>query len=197
MKRWPTPDPNACDAPVLRANGLVKQFAGRRVVDGVDLCCRASEVLGLLGANGAGKTTTLRLCAGFLRPDAGTIRVAGIDRRADPEAAARRVGVCTQDDTFDRDFTVRGNLEPMSRYFRPRPPSRREPPGSGCSSTTPPCRRSCYTPIRWWWCGTTKARRRNRRKPIPLTTGKSRASVSCGATAPTGGPRSGARTWRN
>ena len=124
MKRWPTPDPNACDAPVLRANGLVKQFAGRRVVDGVDLCCRASEVLGLLGANGAGKTTTLRLCAGFLRPDAGTIRVAGIDRRADPEAAARRVGVCTQDDTFDRDFTVRGNLEPMSRYFRPRPPSR-------------------------------------------------------------------------
>ena len=104
----------------------VKQFAGRRVVDGVDLQCRAGQVLGLLGANGAGKTTTLRLCAGFLQPDAGTIHVAGIDRRADPEAAARRVGVCTQDDTFDSDFTVRGNLEQMGRYFRPRPPAVKE-----------------------------------------------------------------------
>lgn len=113
-----------CDRgePVLRADGLVKHFAGRRVVDGVDLRCRAGQVLGLLGANGAGKTTTLRLCYGFLQPDAGMIRVAGIDRRADPEATARRVGVCTQDDTFDSDFTVRGNLEQMSRYFRPRPP---------------------------------------------------------------------------
>ena len=115
--------PNAQNEPVLLACGLVKQFAGRRVVDGVDLRCRAGQVLGLLGANGAGKTTTLRLCYGFLQPDAGTIRVAGIDRRADPEAAARRVGVCTQDDTFDTDFTVRGNLEQMGRYFRPRPPA--------------------------------------------------------------------------
>jgi len=123
MKRWSAHDPNAPDEPVLRADGLVKPFAGRRVVDGVDLCCRAGQVLGLLGANGAGKTTTLRLCYGFLQPDAGTIRVAGIDRRADPEAVARRVGVCTQDDTFDSDFTVRGNLEQMSRYFRPRPPA--------------------------------------------------------------------------
>jgi lipooligosaccharide transport system ATP-binding protein len=123
MKRWPAHDPNTRDEPVLRADGLVKQFAGRRVVDGVDLCCRAGQVLGLLGANGAGKTTTLRLCYGFLQPDAGTVCVAGIDRRADPEAAARRVGVCTQDDTFDSDFTVRGNLEQVGRYFRPRPPA--------------------------------------------------------------------------
>ncbi|MER2601542.1 MAG: ABC transporter ATP-binding protein, partial [Candidatus Competibacter phosphatis] len=75
------------------------------------------------GANGAGKTTTLRLCYGFLQPDAGTIHVAGFDRRADPDRVARCIGVCTQDDTFDTDFTVRGNLEQMSRYFHPRPPA--------------------------------------------------------------------------
>lgn len=109
------------EEPVLRATGLVKQFAGRRVVDGVDLHCRAGQVLGLLGANGAGKTTTLRLCYGFLQPDAGEIRIAGINRRVNPEAASRQVGVCTQDDTFDTDFTVRDNLEQVGRYFRPRP----------------------------------------------------------------------------
>ena len=117
----PMDDSEILDEPVLLATGLVKQFAGRRVVDGVDLRCRAGQVLGLLGANGAGKTTTLRLCYGFLQPDAGTVRIAGIDRRVNPEEAARRVGVCTQDDTFDTDFTVRGNLEQVGRYFRPRP----------------------------------------------------------------------------
>jgi lipooligosaccharide transport system ATP-binding protein len=119
MSTFPAFDPDSPNEPVLRATGLVKQFAGRRVVDGVNLQCRAGQVLGLLGANGAGKTTTLRMCYGFLQPDAGVIRVAGIDRQADPDAAARQVGVCTQDDTFDNDFTVRGNLEQMGRYFRP------------------------------------------------------------------------------
>lgn len=114
-------EPKSQDEPVLLATGLVKQFAGRRVVDGVDLRCRAGQVLGLLGANGAGKTTTLRLCYGFLQPDAGMIRIAGIDRRVNPEAASRQVGVCTQDDTFDTDFTVRDNLEQVGRYFRPHP----------------------------------------------------------------------------
>ena len=105
---------------LLAATGLVKSLGGKRVVDGIDLKCRAGEVLGLLGPNGAGKTTTLRMCYGFLRPEAGEIRIAGHDLARDGDAARRALGVCTQDNTYDSDFTVRGNLVQTGRYYRPR-----------------------------------------------------------------------------
>src|SRR5437764_81516 len=95
---------------LLEARGLVKSLGGRRVVDGVDLTCAPGEVLGLLGPNGAGKTTSLRMCYGFLRPDAGTIAIAGHDLVRDGDRARRELGVCTQDDTYDSDFSVRDNL---------------------------------------------------------------------------------------
>src|SRR6266566_489557 len=103
---------------LLEARGLVKHLGGRRFVDGVDLVCHAGEVLGLLGPNGAGKTTTLRMLYGFLRPDAGQIRIDGSD---DLRRTKRQIGVCTQNDTFDGDFTVQQNLEIAATYFRPRP----------------------------------------------------------------------------
>ncbi len=56
-------------------------------VDHLNLTVRAGEFYALLGPNGAGKTTTLRMIAGLLRPDAGAIRVAGIDALADPVRA--------------------------------------------------------------------------------------------------------------
>jgi lipooligosaccharide transport system ATP-binding protein len=109
------------DNVLLAATGLVKSLGGNRVVDGIDLTCRSGEVVGLLGPNGAGKTTTLRMCYGFLRPDAGQIRVAGHDLAHDGDQARRALGVCTQDDTYDSEFTVRGNLIQTGRYYRPRP----------------------------------------------------------------------------
>lgn len=74
--------------PALELTGLVKRFE-RPAVDGLDLVVRSGEFYALLGPNGAGKTTTLRMVAGLLKPDAGTIRVFGRDAVADPVAAKR------------------------------------------------------------------------------------------------------------
>jgi ABC-2 type transport system ATP-binding protein len=72
----------------LAVCGLRKSF-DRPAVDGLDLMIRAGEFYCLLGPNGAGKTTTLRLVAGLLKPDAGTISVFGIDALREPVAAKR------------------------------------------------------------------------------------------------------------
>jgi lipooligosaccharide transport system ATP-binding protein len=106
---------------LLDARNLVKHLGGRRVVDGVDLVCERSQVVGLLGPNGAGKTTTLRMLYGFLHPDEGRIHVDGVELGRDLVRAKRSIGVCTQDDTFDGDFTVEQNLTIAATYFRPRP----------------------------------------------------------------------------
>jgi ABC-2 type transport system ATP-binding protein len=76
----------APDLFALEIRDLVKSFE-RPAVNHLDLTVRAGEFYALLGPNGAGKTTTLRMIAGLLRPDAGTIRVAGIDALADPVRA--------------------------------------------------------------------------------------------------------------
>lgn len=74
--------------PALELAGLSKRF-DRPAVCGLDLTVNAGEFYALLGPNGAGKTTTLRMVAGLLKPDAGSIRVLGADALADPVAAKR------------------------------------------------------------------------------------------------------------
>jgi ABC-2 type transport system ATP-binding protein len=72
--------------PALQLRRLTKRF-DRIAVDALDLTVRSGEFYALLGPNGAGKTTTLRMVAGLLRPDAGSVSVLGIDALADPVAA--------------------------------------------------------------------------------------------------------------
>jgi lipooligosaccharide transport system ATP-binding protein len=107
--------------PLLEARSLVKHLGGRRVVDGVDLVCRQGQIHGLLGPNGAGKTTTLRMLYGFLTPDAGEIRFEDADALRELVRVKRHIGVCTQEDTYDGDFSVEQNLFIAAEYFRPRP----------------------------------------------------------------------------
>jgi ABC-2 type transport system ATP-binding protein len=79
-------------APPLAIAGLVRRYGARTAVDGVSLGVGAGEIVGFLGANGAGKSTALRCAAGLLRPDAGTIQVAGADLARAPRAARARLG---------------------------------------------------------------------------------------------------------
>jgi ABC-2 type transport system ATP-binding protein len=70
----------------LRLRGLTKRF-DRIAVDALDLTIRSGEFYALVGPNGAGKTTTLRMVAGLLKPDAGSVEIFGIDALRDPVAA--------------------------------------------------------------------------------------------------------------
>jgi branched-chain amino acid transport system ATP-binding protein len=66
-------------AAILEVDGLTKAFGGLVAVNGMSLAVSPGEVLGLIGPNGSGKTTLLNLIAGAIRPDTGTIRMAGED----------------------------------------------------------------------------------------------------------------------
>jgi ABC-2 type transport system ATP-binding protein len=81
---------------VIAISGLRVAYAGRTVLDGVDLVVRPGELVALLGPNGAGKTTTVEIAEGYRAADAGTVRVLGEDpRRGGPRLRAR-VGLMLQ-----------------------------------------------------------------------------------------------------
>jgi ABC-2 type transport system ATP-binding protein len=82
--------------PAVEIRGLVKRYGAKTAVDGLDLTVRRASVTAVLGPNGAGKTTTVETCEGYHRPDAGTVRVLGLDPVARAEALRPRIGVMLQ-----------------------------------------------------------------------------------------------------
>ena len=81
--------PSSATPAALELRGLRKSFGAAPAVGGLDLTVRPGEFYALLGPNGAGKTTTLRMSAGLLAPDAGSIRIFGVDALREPIAAKR------------------------------------------------------------------------------------------------------------
>ncbi len=83
-------------APAVEISGLIKRYGSTTAVGGLDLRLDRGQVLALLGPNGAGKTTTIEICEGFLRSNAGTVRVLGLDPASDGERLRPRIGVMPQ-----------------------------------------------------------------------------------------------------
>ena len=77
---------------LVDAKNLHKRFGEIVAVDGISLEVGRGEVLGFLGPNGAGKSTTMKMITGFLEPDAGSVRIAGIDMFENPKAAKAQLG---------------------------------------------------------------------------------------------------------
>ncbi len=101
----------------LIVSALQKSYAGKRVVDGLNLELVRGECFGLLGPNGAGKTTTLRCCLGLTTPDSGSITLVGLPVPALAREARASIGVVPQFDNLDPDFTAAENLLVYGRYF--------------------------------------------------------------------------------
>ena len=97
---------------MLSANGLVKRYGERTVVNGVSLRVERGEIVGLLGPNGAGKTTTFYMIVGLVRPDSGEVTLDGasLTGRAVHERARRGIGYLAQDPSVFRGLTVEENI---------------------------------------------------------------------------------------
>jgi ABC-2 type transport system ATP-binding protein len=91
---------------MIEVKGLVKTYGSKRAVDGVSFTVRAGDILGFLGPNGAGKSTTMKMITGYLRPDAGTATVAGIDVTTDPVAVKSRLGYLPESAPAYGEMTV-------------------------------------------------------------------------------------------
>ena len=102
---------------LFSANGLVKRYGDNTVVDDLSFAIAPGECLGVIGPNGAGKTTTIRMCLGLTAPDAGSITAFDMPMPQEALAIKALMGVVSQNDTLDPDFTCAENLLVYGRYF--------------------------------------------------------------------------------
>lgn len=104
----------------LRAEGLVKRYKQRTVVEGVNLEVRQGEIVGLLGPNGAGKTTTFYMIVGLVKPNAGRVYLGdqNITYKAMYQRARRGIGYLAQEASIFTHLTVEQNLMAVLQYQR-------------------------------------------------------------------------------
>ena len=94
----------------IDVHALAKRFGDVQAVAGADFQVSKGELFGFLGPNGAGKTTTINMLTGLARPDAGTIRIAGIDCSKNPKAAQHLMGVVPDESNLYPELTGFDNL---------------------------------------------------------------------------------------
>jgi lipooligosaccharide transport system ATP-binding protein len=99
------------------ARNLSKRYGDVEVVKDLSFHIAPGECLGVIGPNGAGKTTTIRMCLGLTVPDGGSIHALGLQMPQDALAIKAQLGVVSQMDTLDPDFSCEENLLVYGRYF--------------------------------------------------------------------------------
>ena len=100
---------------MIEVENLVKKFGVFTAVNNLSFAVESGQVMGFLGPNGAGKSTTMKMITGFLRPTAGTARIAGIDIREQPMAAQTQLGYLPEGAPAWPDMTPRQFLEFITR----------------------------------------------------------------------------------
>ncbi|HEY9622202.1 MAG TPA: ABC transporter ATP-binding protein [Crinalium sp.] len=106
------------EATALVAHDLYKQYGDRPVVQNVSFTLNPGEVLGLLGPNGAGKTTIVGMLYGAVAPSRGFVQLGPVQVQSDGRRARAQMGIVTQEDNLDPDFTVFENLIHFAHHYR-------------------------------------------------------------------------------
>lgn len=101
----------------LRAQGLVKRFGPRAIIDGVEIHVAAGQVLALVGGNGSGKTTLLRILAGLLEPDDGEVTWQGRPLDESDPWVRSELAILLDDAGAFPDLSVGEHLELLARAF--------------------------------------------------------------------------------
>ncbi|HHT27580.1 MAG TPA: ABC transporter ATP-binding protein [Firmicutes bacterium] len=107
--------------PAIEVHGLSKRYGDHAALDQVDFSVRRGEIFGLLGPNGAGKTTTLECLEGLRLPDAGRLRVMGIDPTRERHKLRQVMGVQLQTGSLPAYFTIREMIRLFSAYHEVNP----------------------------------------------------------------------------
>ncbi len=102
----------------LTAYDLWKQYDNAAVVQGISFTLQSGEIVGLLGPNGAGKTTTVGMLFGTVIPTKGFVKFGPWQLPAQGQLARAQMGIVTQEDNLDPDFTVFNNLTHFAHHFR-------------------------------------------------------------------------------
>ena len=108
--------------PILSVRALTKRYGSTTVVNDLSFSIAPGECLGVIGPNGAGKTTTIRMCLGLTTPDAGEVIFSPPGKPAlqmprDALAIKAQLGIVSQFDSLDPDFSCSENLLVFGRYF--------------------------------------------------------------------------------
>lgn len=103
--------------PIVEARGLTKRYGKVQALAGLDLIARHGRVLAVLGPNGAGKTTFMRTVATLIRPDSGSLHVAGVDVARHAARVRQVIGLAGQYAAVEEAMTGRENLEMIGRLY--------------------------------------------------------------------------------